>query len=105
MSMTQVVSDVLAENTKKNRFLQNVGIQNAQPRSSEQNVEAQLEAERTANVELRSLVNIQREQMDVLSKQLKEAELIRTREQEEMKKKQDAMDAKLELMLSQIQRS
>ncbi|WVZ71512.1 hypothetical protein U9M48_020091 [Paspalum notatum var. saurae] len=105
VSMTQVVSDVLAENTKKNRFLQNVGIQNAQPRSSEQNVEAQLEAERTANAELRSLVNIQREQMDVLSKQLKEAELIRTREQEEMKKKQDAMDAKLELMLSQIQRS
>ncbi|WVZ64618.1 LOW QUALITY PROTEIN: hypothetical protein U9M48_014113 [Paspalum notatum var. saurae] len=99
VSMTQVVSDVLAENTKKNRFLR---MWESKMHSLDLNVEAQLEAERTANAELRSLVNIQREQMDVLSKQLKEAELIRTREQEEMKKKQDAMDAKLELMLSRF---
>jgi hypothetical protein len=43
--------------------------------------------------------------MDVLTKQVHEAELARIREQEEMKKKQDAMDAKLELMLCQIQPS
>lgn len=62
--------------------------------------------ERTANAELRSLVNIQREQMDVLTKQVHEAELARIREQEEMKKKkQDTMDAKHELMLCQIQPS
>jgi hypothetical protein len=105
MSTTQVVADVLAENTKKNRFLQNVGIQNARPRSSVQNIEAQLEVERKANAELQSLVSIQRERMDVLLKQVHEAELVRIREQEEMKKKQDAMDAQLELMLSQIQPS
>ncbi|XP_039800628.1 uncharacterized protein LOC120665215 isoform X1 [Panicum virgatum] len=34
MSTTQAVANVLAENAKKNKFLQNVGIQNAQPRSS-----------------------------------------------------------------------
>ncbi|KAG2640650.1 hypothetical protein PVAP13_2KG113632 [Panicum virgatum] len=105
MSTTQAVADVLAENAKKNKFLQNAGIQNAQPRSSAQIIEAQLEVERTANAELRSLVNIQHEQMDVLTKQVHEAELARIREQEEMKKKQDAMDAKLELMLRQIQPS
>ena len=105
MSTTQAVAVVLAENAKKNKFLQNVGIQNAQPRSSAQIIEAQLEVERTANAELRSLVNIQHEQMDVLTKQVHEAELARIREQEEMKKKQDAMDAKLELMLRQIQPS
>lgn len=75
MSTTQVVADVLAENTKKNRFLQNVGIQNARPRSSVQNIEAQLEVERKANAELQSLVSIQRERMDVLLKQVHEAEL------------------------------
>ena len=74
-------------------------------RSSVQNVETQLEAERKANAELQSLVSIQRERMDVLLKQVHEAELVRIREQEEMKKKQDAMDAQLELMLSQIQPS
>uniref|UniRef100_A0A0E0NH05 Uncharacterized protein n=1 Tax=Oryza rufipogon TaxID=4529 RepID=A0A0E0NH05_ORYRU len=31
-SAAQVVADVLAENTKKNRFLKNVGFHNAQPR-------------------------------------------------------------------------
>lgn len=74
-------------------------------RSSVQNVETQLEAERKANAELQSLFNIQREHMDVLLKQVHEAKLVRIREQEEMRKNQGSMDAKLELMLSQIQPS
>ena len=51
-SAAQVVGDVLAENTKKNQFLQNVGFQNARPRSSEQNTEIELEAEKRTNAEV-----------------------------------------------------
>jgi hypothetical protein len=52
-SASQVVGDVLAENTKKNQFLQNVGFQNARPRSSKQNTEAEREVEKRADAELR----------------------------------------------------
>jgi len=94
-SATEVVADVLAENTKKNQFLQNVGIQAARPRSKVQNIEVQLEAEKRDNAELR-------EQMAVLSKKVQETEHARIKEQEEMKRKQAEMDAKLALVLSQI---
>lgn len=94
-SATKVVADVLAENTKKNQFLQNVGIQAARPRSKVQNIEVQLEAEKRDNAELR-------EQMAVLSKKVQETEQARIKEQEEMKRKQAEMDAKLALVLSQI---
>jgi DNA anti-recombination protein RmuC len=122
MSVTQVVSDVLAENTKKNMFLHNVGIQNACSRSSVKNIAAQLEVEKRANCELQSIVNSQREQLYV---QMQDADQARIKEQEEMKKKQaemeeemkkkqvemeaklqkkqDEMEAKLQLVLSQIQ--
>ncbi|CAD6226391.1 unnamed protein product [Miscanthus lutarioriparius] len=52
-SAAQVVGDMLAENTKNNKFLQNTGFKNAWPRSSEQNTEAELEAEKRTNAELR----------------------------------------------------
>ena len=52
-SATQVVADVLAEKTKKNQFLQNVGMHDAQPRSS---VQTELEAERMTSSELLSIV-------------------------------------------------
>ena len=94
-SATEVVADVLVENTKKNQFLQNVGIQAARPRSKVQNIEVQLEAEKRDNAELR-------EQMAVLSKKVQETEQARIKEQEEMKRKQAEMDAKLALVLSQI---
>jgi hypothetical protein len=125
MSVTQVVSDVLAENTKKNMFLHNVGIQNACSRSSVKHIAAQLEVEKRANCELQSIVNSQREQLHVLSKQMQDVDQARIKEQEEMKKKQaemeeemkkkqvemeaklqkkqDEMEAKLQLVLSQIQ--
>ncbi|XP_025826583.1 uncharacterized protein LOC112901927 isoform X2 [Panicum hallii] len=108
MSVTKVVADVLAENTRKNLFLQNVGIQNSCPRSSVRNIAAQLEAEKGANTDLRSVVNTQREQLDLLSKQMQEREELRVREQGEMKKRQAEMEAdmkKLQLLLSKIQPS
>ncbi|KAG8069311.1 hypothetical protein GUJ93_ZPchr0005g14577 [Zizania palustris] len=77
---TDVVVDVLATNTKKNQFLQNVGFQRVSARSSLQNVQAQLEAQKAEKIEL--------------SKQL-----------EEMKKKQADLEAKHQLVLSKVQSS
>ena len=48
-SATEVVVDVLDDSTKKNMFLQNVGIKTGWPRSNVQNVQAQLEVEKKAN--------------------------------------------------------
>jgi len=53
-SATEVLADVLDDSTKKNMFLQNVGIKTGRPRSNVQNVQAQLEVEKKANVELRA---------------------------------------------------
>jgi hypothetical protein len=76
-SVFQVVADVLARKTKKNKFLQNLGIWNGQPRSgmwgsSVLNIQIEVEVEKRANVELQLIVNTQHEQMDYLSQQVKE---------------------------------
>jgi hypothetical protein len=74
-STSQVVAAVLAQKTKKNKFLQNVAIWNGQPHGpSVLNMETELEIEKRANVKLRLIVNTQREQMDDLPQQLKETE-------------------------------
>jgi hypothetical protein len=125
MSMTQVVPDVLAENTKKNMFLHNVGIQNACSRSTIKNIAAQLEVEKRANCELQSIVDSQHEKLYALLEQMQDADQARIKEQEDMKKKQEEMEEgmkkkqvemeaklqnkqdeiemKLQLVLSQIQ--
>jgi hypothetical protein len=102
-SATEAVAEVLAKHTKKPRFLQHVGIQHVHARSSDSNCQAELAAEKRGNVELRALV-------DTLTKQLKESEEARARQDEEHRKrdeenrkKQDAMDAKLDFLLSQLQ--
>jgi hypothetical protein len=82
---------VLAQKTKKNKFLWNVGIRNGQHRSgmwgsSVLSIQTKLEVEKRANAELRSIVNTQREQMDDLSQQVTKTEAARIRDQEEMKK-------------------
>ena len=99
-SATEAVAEVLAKHTKKPRFLQHVGIQHVHARSSDSNCEAELA--KRGNVELRALV-------DTLTKQLKESEEARTRQDEEHRKrdeenrkKQAEMDAKLDLLLSQM---
>lgn len=66
------------------------------------NIEAQLEVENRANGDLRVIVDAQHEQLDLLLKQVQETEQGRIREQEEMKKKQDEKEARLQLVLSQI---
>lgn len=97
-SAAQVVADVLAENTKKNRFLKNVGFHNAQPRFSEQSTETELEAEKRTNAELRA-------QVADLSNKVQESEQARIKDREEMKRSQSEMEAKVNLLLSQIRPS
>ncbi|CAN6380845.1 unnamed protein product [Urochloa humidicola] len=101
-SVNEVVFGVLSEKTKKNKFLQNVGIQIARHTSSEQNPEADLAAE---NAELRAIVNTQRAEMEGWLKEVQETKESRRRDREEMKKMKDEMNAKLELVLSQVRSS
>uniref|UniRef100_A0A8R7TCE0 Uncharacterized protein n=1 Tax=Triticum urartu TaxID=4572 RepID=A0A8R7TCE0_TRIUA len=98
---TEAVAEVLAKHTKKPRFLQHVGIQHVHARSSAINREVELAAQKM-NVELRACV-------DTLTKKLKESEEERARQDEEYRKrdeenrkKQAEMDAKLDLLLSQM---
>jgi hypothetical protein len=63
------------------------------------NIQTELEVEKRANAELWSNVNTQREQMDDLSQQVKETESSRIIDQEEMKKQQAELNAKLEFLL------
>ncbi|CAL4970619.1 unnamed protein product [Urochloa decumbens] len=87
-SATEVVAAVLDEKTKKNMFLQNVGIQTAKSRSSLQQVQAQLEVEKLANVDLRAKVG-------ELERKMLETEQARLRDKEEMKRQQDEFEARL----------
>ena len=87
------------------QFLQNVGVKIRNRRSSLQNVQAQLKVERRTNVELQSIVNNQREVMNDLSKQMQETDQARIKDQEENRKKQAVLEAKLELLLGQNRQS
>jgi hypothetical protein len=84
-STFQVVAGVLAQKTKKNKFLWNVGIQNGQPwsgmwGSSVLNIQTEMEVEKRANAMLWLILNTQGEQMDDLSQQVKEIEAARIRD-------------------------
>ncbi|CAN6311384.1 unnamed protein product [Urochloa humidicola] len=98
-SATQVVGVVLDKNTKNNHFLENVGVQVEKRRSTLQTVQAQLEVERKRNDELQLIVNNQREEMNGLSKKVKETEQARIKDQEENRNKLSQLEAKLELLL------
>ncbi|KAE8787679.1 hypothetical protein D1007_38382 [Hordeum vulgare] len=96
-----VDDEVLAKHTKKPGFLQHVGIQHVHARSSAINREVELAVEKM-NVELWARV-------DTLTKQFKEFVEERARQDEEYRKrdeynrkKQDEMDVKLDLLLSQM---
>ncbi|CAN6224155.1 unnamed protein product [Urochloa humidicola] len=97
-SATQAVGNVLEKRTKKNCFLQNVGIKIARARSNVQNVEAELQVEKRVNAELR-------DQVDALTRQMQETEQARIKDQEENKKRQSEMEVKLELLLARSQPS
>ena len=92
-SKAEVVADVLERNSKNNQFLQNVGLQAEwRPRVRGHDAAAQMEAEKMANADLRSIISNQ-------SKQLEELQQTRVRDKEEMAKKYANLEAKLELLL------
>ena len=98
--VNQVVADVFAERTRKNQFLRNVGIEIAQPTSSEQNgAVPDLQVE---NAKLRSIINTQHRKIDDLTMKVHETEEGRIRDKEETSKKQAELEVKLELVLSQV---
>ena len=99
-STNQVVANVLAKKTKKNMFLKNVGMQDAQTRSS---VWTELEAERRTTSELRSVVQTQCGQNYELSRKINESEEARIKDHKEMNMKQTEMNAKLERLLCESQ--
>ena len=90
-SATEVVVAVLAEKTKKPTFLQNVGIQSKKKGT----LKEQLAAEKLAKAGLKS-------QMEELSKKLQEFEQARLADKQEMARNQAEINAKLDLLLSQI---
>jgi hypothetical protein len=55
-----------------------------------------------ANAKVQLVVNNQRGQIHVLSKQVHEVEQARVNNKEEMQKKQTEIDVKLDLLLSQL---
>lgn len=102
--MTEVVSDVLAHKTKKNRFLRNVAIQNKPGTSNAMRceLEAELVRERQGSEELRALVDKQRLQMDAMAKQMQEAQTARAKHDEENLRKQAETDELLKRFMSMI---
>jgi hypothetical protein len=70
-----------------------VGIHN------ELDIQTEQDAEKRANVELQLIVNTQREQLNDMSQQVKESKAARIRDQEEMKKQQAELSAKVDLLL------
>lgn len=92
-SVTEVVADVLAENTKKTTFLQNVGIKcknNAQG-----TLKVQLAAERLEKAELQA-------QLDALSKKLEENEKAMAADRDKMARNQAETNEKLDQLLRQF---
>ncbi|KAJ1281197.1 hypothetical protein BS78_04G289300 [Paspalum vaginatum] len=104
IAITDAVSKVLLEKTKKNKFLVNVGIQK-KPSTSiamQRDIEAELVREKQGSDELRALVNAQRQQMDAMGKQLEESEAARAKYEQVMKEKQAETDALLRRLMSMI---
>jgi hypothetical protein len=66
---------------------------------SELDIQTELDAEKRANVDLQLIVNTQREQLNDMSQQVKESKAARIRDQEEMKKQQAELSAKVDLLL------
>ncbi|TVT98399.1 hypothetical protein EJB05_56300, partial [Eragrostis curvula] len=102
VAVAEVVADVLATHSNKNKFLQNVGIKDVQPRTTVRNLQQELTEEKRANADLRLVVTSQRDNIELLQEQLHQAEQARLKDKEEMQKKQADTDAKLQLLLSNL---
>jgi DNA-binding helix-hairpin-helix protein with protein kinase domain len=107
--VTDVVSQALAQKTKKNRFLVNVGLQsNATRVSAERDLEEELVVEKQTSNDLREVVKAQQQQMEEMMKKFQEAEAARAKQeeerakQEESKKRQAEIDALIKTLVSMV---
>ncbi|PVH47457.1 hypothetical protein PAHAL_4G067100 [Panicum hallii] len=97
-AVNTILAEFLAEKTKNNQFLHNVGLAKVQRTAKAQQLEEQLAAEKSANAELQLLVSKQKEQLDVLAMKFQESEQARINDKAET-------DKKLEVLLSRLQSS
>jgi hypothetical protein len=108
--VTDVVSQALAQKTKKNRFLVNVGLQsNATRVSAERDLEEELVVEKQTSNDLREVVKAQQQQMEEMMKKFQEAEAARAKQEEERakqeeesKKRQADIDALIKTLMSMV---
>ncbi|CAO1944690.1 unnamed protein product [Urochloa humidicola] len=104
--VTDAVSEVLLQKTKKNSFLVNVGMKSSSVSGdnaeSLQELEAELVVEKQTSSELRELVKTQQVQMEDMMKKFEESEATKARQNEEFMKKQAETDALIRSLMSMI---
>ena len=101
-SSTKAVAEVLAEHTKKPMFLKHVGVQHVHERSSHSDREAEQEAQKRGNAELRALVETLNNKLQESEEARIRQEEERTKQEEENRKKQAELEAKLDFSLNLI---
>ncbi|XBI21557.1 hypothetical protein VPH35_062662 [Triticum aestivum] len=95
-SATKVVAEVLTKHTKKPMFLKHVGVQHVHERSSRSDREAEQEAQKRGNAELRALVETLNNKLQESEEASIRQEEERTKQEEENRKKQAELEAKLD---------
>mgnify|MGYP000845506727 FL=1 len=101
-SATKAVAEVLTKHTKKPMFLKHVGVQHVHERSSRSDREAEQEAQKRGNAELRALVETLNNKLQESEEARIRQEEERTKQEEENRKKQAELEAKLDFLLNQI---
>ncbi|XBH98243.1 hypothetical protein VPH35_127785 [Triticum aestivum] len=101
-SATKAVAEVLTKHTKKPMFLKHVGVQHVHERSSRSDREAEQEAQKRGNAELRALVETLNNKLQESEEARIRQEEERTKQEEENRKKQAELEAKLDILLNQI---
>ncbi|XBI63477.1 hypothetical protein VPH35_043880 [Triticum aestivum] len=102
-SPTKAMAEVLTKHTKKPMFLKHVGVQHVHERSSRSDREAEQEAQKRGNAELRALVETLNNKLQESEEaRIRQEEEERTKQEEENRKKQAELEAKLDFLQNQI---
>ncbi|OQU93392.1 uncharacterized protein LOC8059490 isoform X3 [Sorghum bicolor] len=104
--VADIVHEVLAQKTKKNKFLVNVGLKRSSATEdyaeSQHELQAELLQEKQTTSELKEVVKAQQMQMDEMMKKFQKGEIARAKQDEEYKKKQDETNALIRGLMSMI---